>query len=204
MKKNTILIIYFFSLILITTTITNAQDIKLKIPKASIDNMMNAFIKAKYFSYGATDLGGFVQYYSLKPQSASVNIQPDNNFSIYFTLDWAANINLTIFDFDYVEHDKNVTLTGTVQLDTIADGYKVVFVPQNISSSSGGLLVSIINFVGSGILNKLPEMSININQPLLPDIIGEYFTLPTPVLTTTSGEVMLSLTLKAGPRYITA
>ena len=203
-NENKFLVICFICLMMFVSTISNAQDIKLKINKTSIENMMNAFIKSKYFSYGTTDLGGFVRYYSLKIQSASFNIQPGNIFSILFTVDWVANFNLVIFDFDYVEHNKNVTLTGTIQLHTLASGYKIVFVPQSISSSSGGIFASVIYFAQSGILAKLPEMSINMNQPLLPGIIGQYFTSATPTLTSSTNGVELSLTLKAGPRYITA
>jgi len=182
---------------------TKAQDIKLKIPKSSIDNMLSAFIKAKYFSYGTTDLGAFVQYYSLKPYSATINIQPGNIFSLTIVSNFTANINLTIFDFDYVINNISATLSGVIQLDDYEGGYKIIFIPNSITSSGGGIFSSVINVASSGLIDQLPELSVNINQPLLPVICGQYFTSPTPTLSTNANGIELSLTLKEGPRYIT-
>jgi len=56
----------------------------------------------------------------------------------------------------------------------------------------------------SGLITKLPEISTSSSQPLLPSIVASYFTSGTPTLTTTDTEIILGLTLVAGPRYIIA
>ena len=78
-----------------------AQDVKLRIPKTSINKTAEAFITAKYLSYGSVDDGNFIEYYSLKPQSATISLQQGNVFTITLNVDFNANFNYSIFDFGY-------------------------------------------------------------------------------------------------------
>ncbi|MCK6615918.1 MAG: hypothetical protein L6Q47_16915 [Ignavibacteriaceae bacterium] len=60
------------------------QDLQVKISESSIQNLFNSLAQARYFSYGKADLSGVVTFYNIKATGMSLDIQPDNQFTITF------------------------------------------------------------------------------------------------------------------------
>ena len=180
-----------------------ADDVRLKIPVSSINNLFSAITESKYLSYGTFDNGGYVTYYSIKLQSATMNVSAGNTFSLTLVVDAMADFNVASFDFGARLTGQSITVTGPINLQPQGTGYKITFTPTNITYNTDNWLKNVINAAISGMINKLPEISTSSNQPLLPSIAASYFTSGTPTLTTTTTDIILGLTLAAGPKFIT-
>ncbi|HQM36970.1 MAG TPA: hypothetical protein PKV79_09050 [Candidatus Marinimicrobia bacterium] len=190
--------------LLICMQISLADDVRLKIPETTVNNLMAAVMESKYLSYGTSDAGGIVTYYSIKPQNVTLDVSSGNQFSLSMDVDAMANFDLVLFGFPLYLNNQSFTITGIISLQTQGTGYKITFVPQDIVYDGDNWLKNIINIGLNLFLSKIPEISTSSSQPLLPSIATSYFTSATPTLTTTDTEIVLGLTLVAGPRYIIA
>lgn len=187
----------------ICMSMVQANDIELKIPKSSIQNAVDAFLHARYFSYGTETSSTGIDYYNIKPKSGTVTLLSGNRFELELILDAYINFELIGFEFDHTYSNKNVTIEGYVSIQTQGNGYKLLLVPDDFTFNESGLLYDALNLVSKGIVSSLPEISTTTKLPFLVSAATQYFTSTTPNLTTTTDEVRIGFTLKAGPRFIT-
>jgi len=180
-------------------------DINVKISESAFNNLMETMTTAKYLSYGHVgDQGLGITYYSVKVKSIVLDVLPGNMFSLSIVADGQANVNLGIWKPELEEPNRSITITGTLDLQPKGIGYKVVFNPCSISVGGSGWFHDNVESVANGMLSSLPEISTSSNSSLLPAVASQFFTSGTPTLSTTDSEIILGLTLAAGPRYITA
>lgn len=187
----------------ICMNMVQANDIELKIPKSSIQNAVDAFLHARYFSYGTETTSTGIDYYNIKPKSGTVTLLSGNRFELELILDAYINFELAGFEFGHTYSNKNVTIEGYVSIQAQGDGYKLLLVPDDFTFNESGLLFDALNLVSKGIVSSLPEISTTAKLPFLVSAATQYFTSTTPNLTTTADEVRIGFTLKAGPRFIT-
>ncbi|MEX2603806.1 MAG: T9SS type A sorting domain-containing protein [Gracilimonas sp.] len=204
MKRIITKITLLISLIgLLNIQAVSANDVQLKVPKSSIENMLDAFIHARFFSYGGDPNVSSVYYYNFRPINASLTLPGNNRFEINMDFNAYINFELAGFEFEHNYGTKNVTIKGYLSIQTQGDGFKLLLVPDDFNVNASGLLFNVLNAFSGGIIDLLPEISTTAKLPLLVDVATQYFTSTTPSLSTNSNEIILGYTLSAGPRFIT-
>ncbi|MEQ9308041.1 MAG: hypothetical protein RLN90_01200 [Balneolaceae bacterium] len=116
-----------------------ANDVQVKIPETSVNAVLGKLVNAKFFSYGSTHSESTISYYSLKVKSAIVDIKNGNQFDINIIADARANFSFSIFNFDKQLDNRSITIHGHVEIQNQGSGYKVVFVPDNLTYNQGGV-----------------------------------------------------------------
>lgn len=117
---------FLITLILTLTTnkLVQSEDIKLIIPKTSMNASLEALIKSKYLAYGAYPTGhslGITEY-SIQPKTLILEIEPGNMYRLHLTVDVIANFDLWLFDFEYKYYNQVISIGGPVELVQIANG----------------------------------------------------------------------------------
>ncbi|RNC83740.1 MAG: T9SS C-terminal target domain-containing protein [Balneola sp.] len=187
---------------LINTISSSANDVQIKISKTSLQIVLDKMIEARAFSYGSTSSKAIVNYYGYKPTSATLELFSGNSFSVTFSGEAIANFQLGPFSFDLPGLSNQViVVNGDVTIVNEGTGYKIVLTPTSFTDQTSNWLSGAINF--TSLLLNLPEISTGADLPFLADAATSFFTSATPTLTTTSDEVTIGYTLKAGPRFVT-
>ncbi|HQE96078.1 MAG TPA: hypothetical protein PK885_09395, partial [Candidatus Marinimicrobia bacterium] len=198
-------------IVLICLQIGFADDVRLKIPESTVNNILAAIVESKYLSYGTScniDISflslnvAVVTYYSFKPQDISLDISTGNNFSLTIDFKIKANFDTPIFDFLLKASNLSVTINGTIDRVEQGSGYKIRLTPLSLYYNNNDWVNIVLHDQLSGLIAKLPEISTSSSQPLLPNIVASYFTSGTPTLTTTDTSIVLGLTMVAGLRNI--
>ena len=128
-------------IVLICLQIGFADDVRLKIPESTVNNILAAMVESKYLSYGTScnidisPLGltiATITYYSFKPQDISVDISSGNNFSLTIVFKMQANFDIIAWNFPLKVSDQSVTINGTIDRIEQGSGYKIRLTPLSL------------------------------------------------------------------------
>ncbi|MDP2302829.1 MAG: hypothetical protein Q8N03_10455, partial [Ignavibacteria bacterium] len=196
-----------FMLISYSTVIFSQGDINLITTKSNINQAVQALIDSKGINFAKYDGSYGLSQYNINISSVSLNLigNSSTNVELSVGLTGRATFNLVVFTFS-VNINSTFKVYGNVVLSPQGQGYKLVLNPQGISNFTltNTFLDDVVQDLANGFIKQLPEISLASYSSMLPGIAAQYFTSGTPTLTVTNDAAILSLTLTAGPRYITA
>lgn len=141
-------------LVVLLSQIFLTQDLQVKISESSIQNLFNSLAQAHYFSYGKADLSGVVTFYNFKATGMSLDIQPNNLFTVTIYASMHAEFNPGPISFSYTEENLSLTISGSINLEAAAQGYKIRFTPLSFINL-GEWFGNALNHATSGIVAPL-------------------------------------------------
>lgn len=181
-----------------------ANDVELRVPKSSIQNALDAFIHARYLSFGSETDMVLIDYYNVKVIDSDLTFFTNNRFELEVRFKAYVNFDLVLFEYDHDYGTKTLTIEGDIDIQATGNGYKLILDPTSIDFDDGNSLIEqALNLVSFGIVPRLPEISTSVKLPFLVNTATSYFTSATPTLTTTADMVTVGYTLKPGSRYVT-
>jgi hypothetical protein len=190
-------------LLLIYSGVRAQQDVLVKLNETQLNEALATLIDARGVNFGDYTGQFIADAWFVNLDGGSVDIRTGNAITIH------ANIVATAVDvfgvINNVTIHASLDINGTVRLDVVGGGYKLMLHAQSVSnfSATGTFLDDLIQGVANGFINQMPEIELNSGTKLLPDAITSYFTNSIPMLTTTDTDIIFYYTI-AGPRQVRA
>ncbi len=179
------------------------QDVQVKLDAADLNEAIAAIVDARGFNFGDYTGSIIPDPWFVNLDGGTVDIKNGNALTIH------ANVVATSVDVWGVINNVTVHTTfdldGTIRLDPVSGGYKLMFHAQglrNFTATGVDFIDELIQNHLNSFIGKMPEIELNSGTKLLPDAITSYFTSATPALTTTESEIIFYYTV-AGDRKIT-
>jgi len=193
MKKFIIVII---SIMMFSQLLADVGDVRLKIPASSLNNGFQALVDARALSTSAYAPGWGVDNWVVNITSLSISLQPPDKLTIIASVSAMANINLAIFDFD-IGGKGTVDISCLIEPTPEGDGYIIEAKPTSITITDFGNLPGFFLHYASDLINgyiiDLPIIPVASFTYALPEVSPEYFTPPTPDISLTSTDIIISL-----------
>ena len=196
-------------LVIVFTQIAETQqDVSVRVSESVMSEVVASLVEARAVNFGDY-LGNFgLEAWYVNMDGGSIDIKPQNKLRINANIVANAESDLAIIQFPVVAH-ANVEVDGDIELRSVATGYSLVFKPTSariveVTSGVPDFIIEIMTTLATYELTiyvyEHPEIELNSGTALLPDAITSYFTSPTPTLTTTETEIVLSYTVVGSRR----